>query len=91
MRMTQEENQQLKQLAKRMTPELMKRLLAVPTCKEKQEQAAVMILDCCARVMMSDDREARVEAYQLHSRITRWVWNHHAERSWQGIHVGEVL
>ena len=89
--MTQDEHQQVRELARRMTPELMRRILAVPPCKVKQEQAAMMILDCCARVMMSDEREARMEAHRLHGQITRWVWNHYAEQQWQGIHVGEVL
>ena len=80
-----------KQLAARMTPELMRRVLAVPTCKASQEQAAAIILECCAKAMMEGDPLTRFKAYDLHQQITRWVWNHHCERQWQGTQVREVL
>lgn len=91
MMMTQEERQQAKELAARMTPELMARVMAAPVGKASQEQAATAILNCCARVMMNGDPESRIEAYDLHKQVTRWVWNQHCDRQWHGTPVREVL
>ena len=80
-----------KELAVRMTPELMRRILALPNSKTEQELAAAAILRTCAKAMMEGDPLTRIEAYELHQRICAWVWNTAAERSWGNYQAREIL
>ncbi len=54
------ERQQVKELAARMTPALMQRILEAPISKASQEQAAAIILECCAEAMMEGDPITRL-------------------------------
>jgi len=58
----------------------------------QRERTAVLLLDCCAKVMMNPnaDRSTRMEAHQLHGQVTRWVWARKCERDWKGSPLMEV-
>jgi hypothetical protein len=75
-----------KELAAKLTPEVMRRILALPNSKAEQERAASMILECCAKAMMHGDTLTRLDAYNLHQRITRWMWKRHDNFDWKDIH-----
>lgn len=89
MMMNEFEREQVKQLAARMTPELMRRIQLSVTDRDR-ERAAVIILDCCANAMMNADPVTRMEAYDLHTRVTRWVWGRQCEKDWKGSPLMEV-
>ncbi|MBY0321611.1 MAG: hypothetical protein K2X72_23010 [Reyranella sp.] len=57
----------------------------------EREQAAVIILLACAKLMIVDDPQIRNEAREIHEQVLRWKWDRAAYASWRGTYTGEVL
>ena len=56
----------------------------------QRERTAVVLLECLARTMIDGDPLTRMEAYELHAQVLRWVWNRKCERDWKGSPLMEV-
>lgn len=83
------DRREVKELAARMTPELMRRIQASVT-DEDRERTAIMILSCCADAMMNGDSTTRLEAYDLFQQVRRWQWGRRCAKDWEGYPLMEV-
>jgi hypothetical protein len=72
-----------------LTPEEWHRIKATVTDGQR-ERTAALLLACFAKAMIEGDPMTRMEAYEAHEQVVRWIWERKCERDWKGSPLMEV-